>query len=159
MKVLVYAGSFDPVTLGHLDIIQRASVLCDKLVILVSCSQNKKYYFSAKQRLNFIKESTKHITNIESDTCDILLAKYMKQKSYKFLLRGIRSPKDFFLEGSMAVTNKILDKDLESVFLLSGPQYQHLSSSLIKELMPYEIEWKPFVPPCVLVALQEKKYE
>lgn len=159
MKVLVYAGSFDPITLGHLDIIQRASFLCDKLIIVVSCAQNKKYHFSLKQRLDFVKESTKHIKNIESDTCDILLAKYMKQKSYKFLLRGIRKPEDLFLESSMYVTNKILNKDLESVFLLSSPQYQHLSSSLIKELMPYVTEWKPFVPSCVLTALQEKKDE
>lgn len=149
MKILVYAGSFDPLTLGHLDIIKRASALCAKLVVLISNSQGKQYHFSLEQRLALVTEATKSLQNIEVQACQELLANYMKEKSYTYLLRGIRSVSDISFEESMSATNKILNSSLETIFLLSDPQYRHLSSSLVKELLPYSVDWAKFVPACV----------
>lgn len=153
MKVLAYAGSFDPITLGHLDLIQRASVLCDKLVIIVSQSQNKKYHFNLEERVALVTEATQFIKNKEVNTCNILLAEYMKKKSYTYLLRGIRGLGDMSSEEAMSKINAELNPQLETIFLFANPQYKHISSSLVKELLPYSVNWKKFVPSCVVPSL------
>lgn len=155
MKTLVYAGSFDPVTLGHLDIIERAIPLCDKLVVLVSHAQNKNYQFTVEERFSFLKQATQHIKNIHIDSSSLLLADYMKKNTYNCLLRGLRGVKDMDSEESMFITNKILAGKLESIFLLASPKYRHISSSLVKELSPYAVDWKNFVPLCVAEALKK----
>ncbi|MBE8163516.1 MAG: pantetheine-phosphate adenylyltransferase [Bdellovibrionaceae bacterium] len=154
MKTLVYAGSFDPITLGHLNIIERASHLCDELVVLLSSSKNKNYQFTIEQRQNFLKESTESIKNVRVDSFGGLLADYMQKNSYTCLLRGLRGPKDWYLEETMFITNKALSGNLETLCLLASPKYRHISSSLVKELTPHLVDWKKFVPPCVEKCLK-----
>lgn len=155
MKTLVYAGSFDPITLGHLDIIERASNLCDKLVVVLSSSKNKKYQFTAEQRFSFVKESTKHIKNIDIDSSQELLADYMKKNAYFCLVRGLRGVSDVGLEESIFITNKVLSGHFETVLLFASPKYRHISSSLVKELTPYPVNWASFVPLCVAEFLKK----
>ncbi|MBE8222224.1 MAG: pantetheine-phosphate adenylyltransferase [Bdellovibrionales bacterium] len=155
MKTLVYAGSFDPITLGHLDIIKRASNLCDKLIVVVFNSQNKKYQFTTEQRLDFLKKSTENIKNIETDSSQLLLADYMNNNGHFCLVRGLRGAESIDLEESMFVTNKTLSDSLESIFLFASPKYRHISSSLVKELAPYPADLKNFVPLCVAEFLKK----
>lgn len=149
MKIAVYPGSFDPVTFGHLDIIQRASVLFDKVIVLVLQNMNKSTFFSKNERLFFLKEITVNVKNVEVDFFNGLLVDYLKEKNIKFVLKGLRNTIDFNYEFNMDIVNKNIHNDFETVFLLSKIENMHISSSSLKEIAFLGGDISSFVPECI----------
>nr|WP_163671726.1 pantetheine-phosphate adenylyltransferase [Adonisia turfae] len=134
LVIAVYPGSFDPVTLGHLDIITRSSGLYDHVIVVVSRNPMKNPMFSIEERLGQIRQATAHLTNVEIDSFDGLTVNYAHKRNAKVLIRGLRVLSDFEKELQMAHTNKTLADDLETVFLATSTEYGFLSSSLVKEI-------------------------
>ena len=130
----IYPGSFDPVTLGHLDIITRSSALYDQVIVVVSRNPTKNPMFPVEERLAQIRKATAHIDNVEVDSFDGLTVNYAHKRNAKVLIRGLRVLSDFEKELQMAHTNKTLADDLETVFLATSTEYGFLSSSLVKEI-------------------------
>ena len=135
--IAIYPGSFDPITFGHLDIITRASRLFEKVIVVVSTNPNKKPLFNAEKRMEQIRQSVNHLTNVEIDYFDGLTVTYARMKSAQVLLRGLRVLSDFEKELQMAHTNKTLASDLETLFLATSTEYGFLSSSLVKEIAQF----------------------
>ncbi|MEM6837420.1 MAG: pantetheine-phosphate adenylyltransferase [Cyanobacteria bacterium P01_C01_bin.120] len=135
--IAIYPGSFDPITFGHLDIIQRSSLLFDKVIVVVAANPNKRPLFTADKRIEQIQRAVAHLSNIEIDSFDGLTVTYAKMKQAQVLLRGLRVLSDFEKELQMAHTNKTLAEDLETVFLATSTEYGFLSSSLVKEIAQY----------------------
>ncbi len=130
----IYPGSFDPITLGHLDIIERACALYDRVVVAVLRNPNKTPLFSVAERIQQIRQATAHIPNLEIDSFEGLTVNYAKLRQAKVLLRGLRVLSDFEMELQMAHTNKTLSDQIETVFLATSNEYSFLSSSLVKEI-------------------------
>lgn len=151
MKV-VYPGSFDPVTNGHLDIIERAALLFEEVFVAVLKNPNKNPLFSVEERIEVLQEVTGHIPNVKIDSFDGLLVEYARQQSAKAVIRGLRAVSDFEFEFQVALTNRKLYDDVETIFLMTSNQYSFLSSSIVKEvaslggcvrdLVPIEVEEK-----------------
>ncbi|MEM0981825.1 MAG: pantetheine-phosphate adenylyltransferase, partial [Cyanobacteria bacterium P01_H01_bin.58] len=133
----IYPGSFDPITLGHLDIITRASRLFEKVTVVVSSNPNKMPLFTADKRMAQIRQSTHQLQNVEIDCFDGLTVTYAKMKQAQVILRGLRVLSDFEKELQMAHTNKTLAHDLETLFLATSTEYGFLSSSLVKEIAKF----------------------
>lgn len=152
MKVAVFPGSFDPITLGHYDIIERASSLFDKLIIAIGQNSQKKYMFPLDKRMEFIEKSVSHFDNVEVDYFEGLTVDYCLQKNAQFLLRGLRNPADFEFEKAIAHTNRTLaHKKLETVFLLTSSGKSFISSSIVREIINHGGEYELLVPPSVRV--------
>ncbi len=132
--IAIYPGSFDPITLGHLDIITRGSRLFERVIVLVSSNPNKVPMFSTVERIGQIEQSVSHLTNIDIDHYDGLTITYARQHQAQILLRGLRVLSDFEKELQMAHTNKTLADDIETLFLSTSTEYSFLSSSLVKEI-------------------------
>lgn len=130
----VYPGSFDPITFGHLDIIERGCALFDHVVVAVLRNPNKSPLFTVAQRMEQIRQSTRHLPNLEVDSFDGLTVNYAKMRQAKVLLRGLRVLSDFEFELQMAHTNKTLSAQIETVFLATSNEHSFLSSSLVKEI-------------------------
>ena len=159
MNIAIYPGSFDPITNGHVDIINRASLLFDKVIISVSkISDEKTYTFDIDERMTFIIRSIKHLDNVEVKIFDELLIKYVKKLNANIILRGLRALSDFELEFKMALMNRKLDEDIDTLFLMPDQKYTHISSSLIKEVALLGGSISEYVPEVVESALK-KKYE
>ncbi|MEG0495028.1 MAG: pantetheine-phosphate adenylyltransferase [Eubacterium sp.] len=156
MRIAVYPGSFDPVTFGHLDIIERASKIFDKVIICVMVNHKKKYLFSVEERCKLIKESIKHLSNVEIDFSSELLIDYVRSKNANIRLKGLRGHQDFEFELQMAFTNKKLDDEIETFFIMTNNKYSFVSSSVVKELMEFDGDVSCFIPPHVEKALQIK---
>ena len=146
MTIAVCPGSFDPVTFGHIDIFKRASNLFDKVIILVSVNLTKTASFSLEERMNMIKTVTKDLPNVEVDCSDGLLAEYVKEKGAKVIVKGLRAVTDFEYEFQMALTNKKLNPNVETVFLTTNVEYMYLSSSMVKEIAGMGADISDFVP-------------
>ena len=138
MRSAVYPGSFDPVTFGHLDIIERASKHFDKVIVCVMVNYKKNYLFSSEERCAMIRESVAHLENVEVDVSSSLLVDYAKSKGAQVILKGLRTVQDFEFELQMALTNKKLDSDVETFFMVTNNQYSYLSSSVVRELMEFD---------------------
>lgn len=136
-KIAIYPGSFDPITLGHLDIIERGAQLFEKVIVIVSCNPNKQPLFDIEKRLEQIYECTQDLKNIEIDSFVGLTVEYAKTKNAGVLLRGLRVLSDFEKELQMAHTNKTLWGDIETVFLATKNEYSFLSSSMVKEIAKF----------------------
>lgn len=152
----VYPGTFDPVTNGHLDIIERACELFDKVIVSIAVNPNKKPLFSEKERIDMIKKVTAHLNNVEVDTFKGLLVRNAGNKKAGVIIRGLRAISDFEYEFQMSLTNKKLNPDINTVFLMPNEKYSFLSSSLVRELASYDANVKEFLPEYVLNKLKAK---
>jgi pantetheine-phosphate adenylyltransferase len=150
MKVAVYPGSFDPVTNGHLDIIKRASKIYDKVIVGVLINRSKTPIFSAEKRMELIKKAVTDIDNIEVDCFSGLLVDFLKGKNAKVIIKGLRATSDFEYEFQMALVNKQMCDDIETVFLTSNVKYTYLSSSIVREIGKYGGDISDFVPSVIL---------
>ena len=149
-RIAIYPGSFDPITNGHLDIINRASKLFDEVIILVAYNKEKKARFSAKDRVSMIKESISKFKNVSVDSYSGLTMEYAKNKGAIALIRGIRVVSDFEYEWQLAAANEYVDPNIEMVFLMSHQETTFISSSTIDELYFNGVDISPLVPKVVL---------
>jgi pantetheine-phosphate adenylyltransferase len=156
MKKAVYPGMFDPVTNGHLDVIKRGSIIFDKLVISVGCNPLKEALFSVEDRMEMIKNNVRDFKNVEVDCFGGMLVDYLKKQHTNIILRGIRTVSDFEYEFQRALTNRVLNKEVETVFVMTSEQYSFLNSTLIKEAVSLGGSVSQFVPPDVERRLKEK---
>lgn len=157
-KKVIYPGSFDPITLGHLDIIQRASTIFDEVIVLVSKNINKNYMFSFKERLEFVELATKDLKNVVVCSDNGLLVDFMFKNNITTILKGIRNIKDFEYEYEMSLINQNLDPIIDTVFLLSNPIYTMVSSTNVRELIKYKKDLINFVPEKVNFRIKELIY-
>ena len=156
MKVGIYAGSFDPVTLGHLDVIERASRIVDRLVIGVLNNTNKKPSFTAEERVEFIQRVTKDIPNVEVKTFDGLTVDFANQEKARILVRGLRAVTDFEYELQIAQLNHKLDPKIDTIFLTTSVEYSYLSSSIVKEIAHFGGDISKLVPKEVCKDIVDK---
>lgn len=156
MKIAVVPGSFDPITNGHLDIITRASMIFDKIKVVVLNNSSKNPLFTVEERMVLIATSTKHLGNVEVDTFSGLLVDYAKQEKAQAIIRGLRAVSDFEYEMQITSMNRKLNDHVETLFIMTKNEYSFLSSSIVKEVAKYEAELSEFVPAPVAVALRKK---
>lgn len=150
MKIGIYPGSFDPITNGHLDIIRRAANMFDKVIVAVMVNSAKKTMFDLDTRREFIRKCTADIENIEVDSSTDLLADYAAKKGATAIVKGLRAMSDFENEFQMALINKSLNPDIETVFLVTSAENMYLSSSVIKEIGGYGADVSAFIPKEIL---------
>lgn len=153
----LYAGSFDPITLGHLDIIERASNIFDEVVVGVVVNLEKNTLFSFEERMNMITEVTKNLPNVSVDMCDGLLADYVNNNGFNVVVRGLRGISDYDSERQMAQLHQYLYKDkVETVFLMSDSKYDFISSTMAKQVISLGGEGECLVPPYILKIMKGK---
>ena len=146
---VVYAGSFDPITLGHLNIIERASSMFPDLHVVVLSSSQKKYSLTIEERLQLVRESVAHLKKITVSSCDTTLADYVKAQKPQLLIRGVRDENDFKYENVMARFNFILTEGVETLFFSADAKLKHISSRAVWEIIEYKGDVTPFVPASV----------
>lgn len=156
MKRAIYPGSFDPVTLGHLDIIKRAATLFDRLIIGILVNPNKNPLFSLEERIDMLLEVTKDIPNIEIISFEGLLADFCKRQKIDGIIRGVRGASDFEYELPMAQINQKLYPEAQTVFLAASPEYSFVSSSGAKELASFEGDYSFMLPEFIYQKMKEK---
>ncbi len=156
MTIALYPGSFDPITNGHIDIIERASTIFDKLVIGVYDRPDKRILFSAKERVDLVKTAISHLNNVQAQSYSGLTVAFARSLGAKVVVRGLRMITDFEREFEMAMMNKKLDPSLELVCFMASLQYEFLSSSLLKEVAQLDGCLEGMVPKHVAVALKTK---
>jgi pantetheine-phosphate adenylyltransferase len=154
----VYTGSFDPITLGHLDVIQRASRIFDRVVVGVGINPDKQPMFTLAERVDLVRKSVGHLANVQVESFDGLAVAFVRAQGGKVLLRGVRSLTDIEAEFTMSLANRNLDPEVETVFLMTDAQYSHISSSLLKQITPLadDAALAKFVPIPVARLLREK---
>ncbi len=146
---VICPGSFDPVTLGHIDIIKRASKMFDKVIVAVLVNMAKEPSFTTQERIELLQQTIGDIENVEIVGFSGLLADYAKERGAKAVVKGLRAVSDFEYEFQMALTNKKLNSELDTVFLTSDSQYMYLSSSMVKQIASLGGDISNFVPPCI----------
>lgn len=156
MKTCIYPGSFDPITYGHIDIIERASKITDKLIVAVLNNHDKKSLFSVEERLEMIKDSVKGFNNVEVESFEGLLVDYAKSKDSRLIIRGLRAVTDFEYELQMAQTNHAMCPDIDTIFLTTDLRYSYLSSSIVREVSAFGGDVSMFVPESIIPYLEEK---
>lgn len=159
MKIAIYPGSFDPITKGHLDVLRKASCMFDKVIIAVLKNSDKKAFLPVADRVMLIKESTKELKNIEVDSFDGLTIHYAKQKGANIIIRGLRAVSDFEYEMQLSQTNSALAPEITTVFLITKPKYNFISSSIVKEISRMNEDVSKFVPEVVVQYLKENMKE
>ncbi len=155
-RIAVCPGSFDPITNGHIDIIQRGAKVFDELYVVLLNNSSKHPLFSVDERIALIKEVTSHIPNVKVDTSRGLLVDYAKSINADAIIRGLRAVSDFEYEMQITSMNKVLDDHLETFFIMTKNQYSFLSSSIVKEVAKYNGDVSELVPPLVNEALKKK---
>lgn len=156
MKIAIYPGSFDPITNGHYDIIKRASSMFDKVYVTALNNPNKKTFFNVEERVALIEEVTKDMPNVEADWSDDLTVTYARKKNAKIIVRGLRATVDFEYELNIFAFNYHLDKEVDTVFLMTKLENSFISSSGVKEMVYHKASATGLVPDCVEKALIEK---
>ena len=146
MKIAVYPGSFDPITLGHLNIIKRASRIFDKVYICVAVNSSKRPVFSLEERADFVTRVTRKYGNVEVDTFDGLLVDFAREKEAGFIIKGLRAVSDFEYEFQIALVNKKLAPEIETVFLTADEKYTYLSSTVAREMAIYNADLTKIIP-------------
>ena len=153
-KIAIYPGSFDPVTKGHIDILERASKMFDKVIIAVLKNNDKKSLIPVEDRVNLIKEAVKEIKNASVDSFDGLTVEYARKKGAKFLIRGLRAVSDFEYEMQLSQANMSIAPDIGTVFLITKPKYNFISSGIVKEIASYGEDISKFALNCVVEYLK-----
>ena len=156
MTIAIYPGSFDPITNGHLDILKSGSEIFDKIIIAVSYNINKQGFLTVDERVDLIKKSVSQFKNVEVDAFEGLTIEYAKKKGVEVLLRGLRTSFDFEYELQLSQTNNALYKDLKTVFLITKPEYNFISSSMVREILYNKGDISKFVPKEVEAYLLSK---
>ena len=156
MKTAVYPGSFDPVTNGHIDVIKRALKIFDKIIITVGYNPGKKPAFSIEERLEMLRECTKDMGNAEIDTFSGLLIDYVRKKGSRIIIRGLRAVSDFDFEFQRALMNRVVDDEIETIFIMTKEHYVYLNSSIVKEMAMFNGDINGLVPEIVEKKLKEK---
>ena len=149
----VFPGTFDPVTFGHLDLIQRAAVLFDRLTIIVAAHHDKRHVLSVEERVALLREATAGESHVEVAAMDGLLVDSARSLGATAIVRGIRSAADLEYERQLALTNRAMATDIETVLLFSSPEHAHVSSTLVRQIARLGGDLSPFVPPPVIEAL------
>ncbi|GGN90691.1 pantetheine-phosphate adenylyltransferase [Saccharibacillus kuerlensis] len=155
-RIAVYPGSFDPVTLGHMDIIRRAARQYDRLIVAVLNNLSKKPMFTVEERAELLRQGTADMPNVEVDVFRDLLVNYVDQKKAQVVVRGVRSVTDFEYELQIATTNRKLNENVETIFMMTNPLYSYLSSSVVKEIAQFDGDVSELVTPEVQAALKSK---
>lgn len=156
MKIAIYPGSFDPVTSGHLNIVRRAASIFDKLIICVMVNAGKSPMFTLDERVELIRRVTEDIPNVEVDSSNELLADYARRKGSCVIVKGLRAGSDFENEFQMALINRKINPELDTMFLTSEHQYMYLSSSAVKELGRYNVDLSDFLPEQIIPDFQKR---
>jgi len=156
VKRAVYPGSFDPITFGHLDILNRASRIFDEVTVLIMNNINKDYFFNWKERLSMAKEAIKKYSNVKAEMFDGLLVEYARKNEITILVRGLRAVSDFEYELQMAHMNKAMCPNLETVFLMTDSKYSFISSTIVREVAKFGGDVSPWVPEYVVRAFKKK---
>ncbi len=156
MKIAVYPGSFDPITNGHLDIIRRAAKVYDKVVVGVLDNINKTPLFTSEQRKAMIDRVTKDLDNVECDIFSGLLVDFVKQKEATVIVKGLRTVADFEYEFQMALLNKALNPEFETMFMMTNSEYSYISSSMVKEVAKYNGCLEGLVPEGIIPDIKNK---
>lgn len=154
MKIAIYPGSFDPITSGHLDIIQRSAAIFDRLIVCVMVNSSKQPMFSLEERVELIRRVTRDLPNVTVDHSDQLLANYAREKGKCVIVKGLRAGSDFENEFQMALINRKINPDLDTMFLTSDHKFMYLSSSVVKELGRYDVELSDFLPEAIIPDFQ-----
>lgn len=156
MKIAVYPGSFDPVTLGHLNVIKRAAVSFDHVIVCVMANSDKNPIFTPEERVELIRRVISGIPNVEVDYSWELLAKYAQRKGACVIVKGLRAVSDFEKEFQMALINRKLNPNLDTMFVTASEKYMYLSSSAIKEMAKYEVDLSEFLPREIIEDVKGK---
>ena len=156
MKTALYPGSFDPITNGHLDVIERASKIFDRLIVAILVNAQKQTLFTVEERMDMIRRVIGSWPHVEVDHFGGLLVDYARRQGVHTVIRGLRAVTDFEHEFQMALTNRQLDPDFESVFLMTSNAYAYLSATVVREVAQFGGNVDVFVPPCVVQKLKDK---
>jgi len=156
MKIAIYPGSFDPITSGHLNIIQRAANIFDRLIVCVMVNGAKSPMFSQQERVEMIRSVIGDIPNVEVDASSELLAEYARRKGSCVIVKGLRAGSDFENEFQMALINHKINPDLDTMFLTSEHQFMYLSSSTVKELGGYDVDLSDFLPEPIIPVFKKR---
>lgn len=159
MQAAIYPGTFDPLTRGHLDVIERASRIFERLVVAVGVNASKEPLFSIDERMDMVRDIVKSMPNVEVDSFDGLLVEYCRKKKVYALIRGLRAFSDFEYEFQMALTNRKLAPEIETIFLMPKETHSYISSSMVREIAEMQGNIEDFVPPNVRVALEARVRE
>ena len=145
MKKAVFPGSFDPITIGHVDIVKRGIKVFDEIIIAVGDNTDKKYMFPKEKRVEFVKQTFNNYDNIKIESYDGLTVDFCKKNNIEFMIRGLRNPADFEFEKSIALTNREMT-EIETIFLLTSPENSFISSSIVRDLIRNNGDYKLFIP-------------
>ena len=156
MKIAIYPGSFDPITSGHLNIIRRAANIFDKLIVCVMVNSAKSPMFTRDERVDLIRRVVEDLPNVEVDSSGDLLADYAKKRGSCVIVKGLRAGSDFENEFQMALINRKLNPDLDTMFLTADSEYMYMSSSVVKELGSYGVDLSDFLPEEIIPDFQER---
>lgn len=159
MNIAIYPGSFDPITKGHLDLLKNGSEIFDKVIIAVSRNSSKQPFLSVEERLKLIKESVSGLANVEVDSFDGLTVEYAKLKGANVILRGLRAVSDFEYEMQLSQTNSALCEDIKTIFLITKPKFNFISSSTVKDIALMGGDISKFVPEAVNSYLKQRLIE
>jgi len=154
--IAAFPGSFDPPTLGHLNIIERAAKIFDRLLVVVAENKQKKYLFSAEERADMMRRLAAEYANVTVTVCDSLIVDFVKKEGIRLLVRGVRGMEDFSYEFELSMVYKALDPGIETLFMTTDPEYFVLRSSSIKEIAAFQGNVSEMVPPLVAEALAKK---
>lgn len=156
MTRAIVPGTFDPITRGHIDVITRTAKIFDDVVVGIAASPKKSPLFSLEERTALAKESLAHLPNVRVEPFEGLLVDFARQMDSHVVVKGLRAITDFEYEFQMTAVNYVLDPEFESMFIMSGPEFMYLSSSVVREVASLGGDIDPFVPPCVKAALEAK---
>src|SRR6478672_2794750 len=156
MRTAIYPGSFDPMTNGHLDVIERAVKLFDRVIVAVAKNESKQPLFTLQERVDLVRRGIQHLPGVEADSFDCLLVDYAERCSAQAIVRGLRAVSDFEFEFQLALMNRKLNEKVETIFMMPKDTYTFLSSRIVKEIARLGGDVSAFVPPNVRTALAEK---